>query len=400
MSREIQIWKNLSKPVKFRLFDDQHKLSTEMIGHLQFCDCILSENSVLKFKKMNYSNQEKLDMIEIYFQCRRNGEEALRQYRQRFPNRPQFHRTYFRRLAQNLGEFGSFTRPRQNLGDDQSQVVVLAFFRANPRASIRDAVRQCGYSFGKIQKILKANKFKDFKILPVHHMKPEDANRRLTFCRWLLDSYNNNNEFLSKILFTDESQFTNCGVFNRKNEHHWDDENPHDFSQVKPQTKFSINVWCGILGNQVIGPFFFNGTLNSRRYLDFLENNLPELLEDVPLAVIANLYFQQDGAPPHNAGIVLQYLRQKWDNKVIATNGPVLWPARSPDLTPLDFFLWGYLKNEVYKDIPGNERILRRRIENVFQSIDGRILGNVETNFIKRVRKCVSQRGGHIEHLL
>ncbi|KZC14193.1 hypothetical protein WN55_06624, partial [Dufourea novaeangliae] len=43
--------------------------------------------------------------------------------------------------------------------------------------------------------------------------------------------------------------------------------------------------------------------------------------------------------------------------------GPMLWPARSPDLTPLDFFVWGTLKDKVYKEVPiTNAQHMQQRI--------------------------------------
>jgi hypothetical protein len=41
-------------------------------------------------------------------------------------------------------------------------------------------------------------------------------------------------------------------------------------------------VWCGLIGGKLIGPYFYDGTLTGRRYLDFLANQLPLLLENVP----------------------------------------------------------------------------------------------------------------------
>jgi len=60
-----------------------------------------------------------------------------------------------------------------------------------------------------------------------------------------------------------------------------------------------------------------------------------------------NLFFQQDGAPAHNAIIVQEYLNQTFGHKWMWTYGPVQWPPRSPDITPLDYFLWGHLKTVV-----------------------------------------------------
>ena len=60
------------------------------------------------------------------------------------------------------------------------------------------------------------------------------------------------------------------------------------------------------------------------------------------LVYIENMWFQQDGATP---------LTAKHNN----------WPPHSPDLNPLDFFLWGYLKDKVYTPKPATLQDLRNR---------------------------------------
>ncbi|CAI6345680.1 unnamed protein product [Macrosiphum euphorbiae] len=78
--------------------------------------------------------------------------------------------------------------------------------------------------------------------------------------------------------------------------------------------------------------------IGRRYYLDFLVYQLALLLENVPLAMRENRYFQQDGAPAHNDIIVKKYLDEIFPNRWIGTHGVIPWPARSQDLTPLDFF--------------------------------------------------------------
>jgi len=56
------------------------------------------------------------------------------------------------------------------------------------------------------------------------------------------------------------------------------------------------------------------------------------------------MWIQQDGAPPHNSCIVREFLQRQFPEKWIGTNGPLLWPPRLPDLTPLAFFYGGTLK--------------------------------------------------------
>ncbi len=57
-------------------------------------------------------------------------------------------------------------------------------------------------------------------------------------------------------------------------------------------------------------------------------------------------YFQQEGARSHTAYTTMEFLQEFFDDGLIS------WPARSPDLTPLDFFLWGYVKDNVFKHNP------------------------------------------------
>jgi len=83
-------------------------------------------------------------------------------------------------------------------------------------------------------------------------------------------------------MFTDEAQFNGDGVNNTRNSHVWGDENPHATVESNFQ-RFSVNVWCAVLDDQLIGPFILEGRLTGEAYLRFLKEELPQLLEDVPL---------------------------------------------------------------------------------------------------------------------
>ncbi|PRD29339.1 UNVERIFIED_CONTAM: hypothetical protein NCL1_29702 [Trichonephila clavipes] len=63
------------------------------------------------------------------------------------------------------------------------------------------------------------------------------------------------------------------------------------------------------------------------------------------------LWFQHDGAPAHVCAPVRDWLDNAHPNRWIGRQSPVLWPPLSPDLTPLDFFLWGHLKELVHRDV-------------------------------------------------
>ena len=116
--------------------------------------------------------------------------------------------------------------------------------------------------------------------------------------------------------------------------HTWSHDNPHETSVTKVQRRFSVNVWCGLLGNKFVEPFVFDNNLTGNTYEVFLRNELPGLLEDIPLMIRSKMYFQHDGAPPHYTRHVREYLNESFPNRSLGRDGSVAWPPRLPDLTP------------------------------------------------------------------
>ena len=143
--------------------------------------------------------------------------------------------------------------------------------------------------------------------------------------------------------------FTRDGMFNFHNVHIWAHANPHTIREARHQTTFSINVWGGIVGDRLIGLVRLPERFTEPMYREFLEqlmrDILPDVLDDVPLQLRVGMWFMHDGAPPHFSRVAYQYLTDHFPGKWIGRNGPVEWPLRSPDLNPIDFYLWGHVKN-------------------------------------------------------
>ena len=121
--------------------------------------------------------------------------------------------------------------------------------------------------------------------------------------------------FPSQVLFTDEASFTREGILNLHNLHMWSGNNPHITRQGRYQVRFAVNVWAGILGEHLIGPYILPMTLNGRNYCIFLNEVLPSLLENVPLADRRGMYYQHDGCPAHFAVDVRQLLDARYPNR-------------------------------------------------------------------------------------
>jgi len=78
----------------------------------------------------------------------------------------------------------------------------------------------------------------------------------------------------------------------------------------------------------------------------------------------------------------------------------VLWPLRSPDLTPSDYFLWGYLKGRVYQNESRTTDALKANITAEIQAVTADVLARAFQNMARRVQSCMDANGGHFQHML
>ncbi|EZA46427.1 hypothetical protein X777_00170, partial [Ooceraea biroi] len=137
---------------------------------------------------------------------------------------------------------------------------------------------------------------------PFHHRKIQslrsnDYPLRVAIVQWLLQKSVEQPEFHSKILFTDECCFTSQGLYNIHNSHIWAEKNPHFTYVHHHQIRFSVNVWAGIVGDVLVGPYLIPAQLTAQAYHVHLQDVLPELLETVPLAIRVDMWFLYDGVP-------------------------------------------------------------------------------------------------------
>jgi hypothetical protein len=77
-----------------------------------------------------------------------------------------------------------------------------------------------------------------------------------------------------------------------------------------------------------------------------------------------------------------------------------VWPPHSPDLNPLDFFLWGHLKDSVYYPKPDTLDQLKPAIRRDIRKNRPAMCVNAIENFKRRLDVVVAQNGSHIEHLM
>lgn len=248
-------------------------------------------------------------------------------------------------------------------------------------------------------------KWHPFKIHLVQKLQAGDPARRLRYCQWFSNQAHNI-RFMSNIVIGDEAAFHLCGKVSTQNVRCYapKGEAPHQFKFEKHSSRKKLHVWMGLCGNgEVIGPFFFNQNVNGRTYREMLENfafpGVARAFVIYDQQVFRNIWWFQDGAPAHGSLEIRDLLRRKFEDRVVALHHEHEWPPRSPDLTPLDFFLWGYLKQKVFATPPENLPELRRRIvEEVNILRDNGVM--VRRSFAamsNRANLCIERNGSHIE---
>ena len=154
-----------------------------------------------------------------------------------------------------------------------------------------------------------------------------------------------------------------------------------------------VLVWCSISANRIFRPYIFEESVNKDNYLQMLQIFFwPKQLHT---AAYQKCYFQQDDVTPHTANIVQEYFRAKFSTKFIDKK---MWPPRSPDLNPCDFYLWGYLKSVVYYPLSKTLEDLKANIKRKIKKISKNISNSVFLDFEKSCNLIITAEGGHIEN--
>lgn len=115
---------------------------------------------------------------------------------------------------------------------------------------------------------------------------------------------------------------------------------------------------------------------------------------------IGDMWFQQDGATCHTSNEIVEILKAKFPGRVISRRVDVNWPLRSCDLTLLDFFLWGYVKSQVYANKPATIADLENNVIRVIGEIEANLCARVIQNWTSRMTACKRSRGGHLNDII
>ncbi|GFX30729.1 DUF4817 domain-containing protein [Trichonephila clavipes] len=207
---------------------------------------------------------------------------------------------------------------------------------------------------------------------------PNDHQARRRFVEWAQNEIAVVPDFHKRILFSDEAHFWFNGNVNKQNCRIWSEVN----SQVYVETPLhpeKLTVWCALWAGGILGPYFLKNDEGHN---------------------VTKLWFQQDGATCHTARATIYLLKDTFGDRLISRFGSVNWPPRSCDLTPLDYFLWGYVNSLVYADKPQTLDHSKDNIRRVIADLRQQMLEKVIENWTSRLDYIRASRGSPMPEII
>ena len=354
--------------------------------------------------------RRRVSMVELYWQFGRSCNRVRNALRSMFGRRAlptnktiletvnKFHDTG---TIQNLQK-GHSGRPR-TVQTEENTTTVEEFFEENPHCSTRRASAELALSRTSVRRILKKVKMHPYKVQVFQQLTQYDMERRLAFAQKMLRWLDRGKVNSDQIWFSDEAHFWLSGYVNKQNYRFWAKENPRVF-QTTTMKPVRVTVFCALCSDGIIGPIFFDENVTGEAYRKALRRKF------IPVAggmdAIGDYWFMQDGALPHRTNAVFELLDEHFHGRVIGLGyeskygSGIDWPPYSPDLNPCDFFLWGYLKDKVYRQSPRTKEELIERIEEAVNGVTPATLRSVIANFRGRLEAVVAADGAHIEQYL
>lgn len=283
-------------------------------------------------------------------------------------------------------------RPRKTSTTDDNAIYRIS--RRNPKFSAKEIAQEINTALkNSISRQTVNRRLIDRKLCSyVAAKKPmlsrKDKVLRIKFCQKILEMPS---EQLKKIIFSDESNFT---ILNRKNRvkirRHYNEKYHSRFIVPRLQGGGgSVGIW-GCITYQGPGLLtLYDGRMDQYNYIETLENALIPT-RDLFLGGDPGWIFQQDNAPCHRAKSVSDWFKEN--------NIRVLqWPARSPDLNPIEN-IWSYIDHKLTKAPVTSAESLKDSLKQHYDSITVEYCQNLFNSIKRRCKLCINNNGGHIPY--
>jgi hypothetical protein len=254
-----------------------------------------------KMAEARLSFEEHKTILKWYLKFK-NGVEVQRQWRRKYSTEPPIH-LIIARICDKFETHGTVcdvhkgrSRRPHTAASPAFSVKVLEQFTHSPHKSTKQWARETGVSRTSIRRILKTARWKVFIQRLLHALNEDNPDQRVQYCEWFQNMVREDEEFMGKMVWSDEAQFKLNRRVKRHNCVNWAPKNPH-VNVGKEVNLLGFNIWCRLSLRGLIGLFFFEGTITGQVYLDMLRTSILHAIH----SLLGNdqFYFQRGGAPPH-----------------------------------------------------------------------------------------------------
>jgi len=358
---------------------------------------------------MASSNNFDAEIVKLYY-LTGSPTTVIREMAKQHPEKKVLSKMKIKRLVDRFEKTGSVTDGRhsnpgrpKSVRSAENIASIQDVISETPQRSVRKILGDVTNTVSRssVHRILRYDlNLKPYTLSIMQHLKENDIESRLHFAHWV----KTNPAIVDLLWFSDESHFYLNSAINKKNCRHWGTEKP-EYHLEKSLHSEKVTVWAALSKDGIIGPFFFEDqdghaeTINSERYLCILKKKFVPALRRKGFS-LDHIWFQQDGATPHTSSAVLDWIKDTFEDRVISLKTQYAWPPHSPDLSPLDFYLWGFLKDRVYKPSPTTLKELKANIKREIRGINNETCKAVIDNFKTRCDVVIAQKGRHVEHVL
>lgn len=352
-------------------------------------------------------------MLTTYFKHGESVAEVLRKWRTFYGPGQKPSRSCVEKLVKRFYETGSVA---DNIEAKKTKRVTVRtpemidaardILINNSSISVSELARELDTSQSSAYKMMRKDlNLHPYKVQMLQRIDQASEEKRMQFATDFCELIDTGKVDINKIIFTDEAHFWLDGYVNSQNYRIWGSEKP-EMPRTKPLHPKKVTVWAGITGSGLLGPIFFREreTVTAASYQKVLAVALAEA--ESKGWTQESWHWQQDGATPHCTTENLQFINDAFEGRVISRKFPqkfgkgIEWPPYSPDLSPMDFFLWGSIKDKVYKKMPQDLVELQARIEREMRSVTRATCVRTMANFEKRLRLVISKEGSHVEDIL
>ena len=165
-----------------------------------------------------------------------------------------------------------------------------------------------------------------------------------------------------------------------------------DFKEREERFTSKFMVWVGVSYHSKTNLYFIKpgAKINSKYYQ---KNVIDKFMDRDRKRMFGNRSFlwHQDSAPSHTSSTTVDYFKEK-GIKVITKEQ---WPAKSPDCAPMDFFVFGWLKNQLRKKRFRTSAGLKRALKQCWRELPQGFIQNAFDSWPRRIQKVIDAKGGH-----